>query len=132
MPENMTFYEYERLAIQTAAAASIESSGSALLNAALGFAGESGEFCDILKKCLYHGHKMDKESRAKLQAEVGDILWYASLAAYGLGTTMETIAQGNIEKLRKRYPDGFSSERSKERYSGGIVKNLEEGERITG
>ena len=45
-------------------------------------------------------------------AELGDVLWYVSELASGLGATLEEIAERNIEKLYKRYPDGFATERS--------------------
>ena len=32
-----------------------------------------------------------------------------------LGLTLEEILQGNIDKLRARYPEGFSEERSRNR-----------------
>jgi len=80
-----------------------------LILSALGLCGESGEFADLVKKNLFHGHDLNKE---KLISELGDILWYTARAAYGLGVTLEDIARKNITKLYKRYPDGFSSERS--------------------
>lgn len=80
-----------------------------LNNSALGLAGESGECCDIIKKWLHQGHPLDKE---KLLLELGDVLWYISQGAAGLGVTLEDIAQANVEKLRKRYPDGFKAESS--------------------
>lgn len=42
-------------------------------NAALGFAGELGEICEMFKKHKYHGHELDKES---LKLELGDLLFY--------------------------------------------------------
>lgn len=41
--------------------------------------------------------------------------------ATGLGVTLEYVAQHNVDKLMKRYPDGFDSERSVHRpeYEGG-------------
>lgn len=42
-------------------------------NAALGFAGEFGEICDLIKKHEFHGHELDKE---KLKLELGDLLFY--------------------------------------------------------
>src|SRR5512138_1871184 len=112
MPDELGFNEYARLAMRTAAGASVESLDASLLNAGLGFAGESGEFNDILKKCLFHGHLLTEETKAKLRDEVGDILWYCALAARGLETDLDSIAKGNIEKLRLRYPEGFDSHRS--------------------
>jgi NTP pyrophosphatase (non-canonical NTP hydrolase) len=80
-----------------------------LTNAALGLAGESGEVADILKKHVFQGHDLDKD---KLVKELGDIRWYMELAAVTLGTTMDEIERLNVEKLRKRYPEGFSTDAS--------------------
>ena len=40
--------------------------------------------------------------------------------ATAIGCDLETIMKMNIDKLRKRYPDGFSSDRSKNRKAGDI------------
>ena len=88
-----------------------------LLNGALGLAGESGEVCDIVKKCWMQGHELDTKHIAK---ELGDILWYVAETATAIGYDLETIMQMNIDKLRKRYPAGFSAERSIHRESGDI------------
>lgn len=88
-----------------------------IVNAALGLAGESGEFADIIKKALYHGHDFD---RVHLGKELGDICWYIALAADILGYDLETIMQMNVDKLKARYPDGFDTERSKHRVEGDI------------
>jgi len=78
-------------------------------NFALGIAGEAGEVADYIKKVLYHGHVMDEEVLCK---ELGDVLWYVTTLASTAGLTLEEVARKNIEKLRKRYPDGFSQEKS--------------------
>lgn len=80
---------------------------------ALGLAGEAaGEVVDGLKKHIHHGHPMNKE---KLSEELGDVLWYIAAIATEIGVPLDVIATHNIEKLRRRYPDGFSEERSKNR-----------------
>lgn len=81
----------------------------ALLNAAMGLGGEGGEVLDHLKKHLFHGHPLDLSHIAK---ELGDILWYVAEACYAIGIPMSEVAELNVDKLKKRYPDGFSSERS--------------------
>ena len=80
-----------------------------LINGVMGLCGESGETIDIVKKHLYQGHELNKE---KLAQELGDIAWYLAETAYALGLPLETIFRGNLEKLKKRYPEGFSVERS--------------------
>ena len=80
-----------------------------LINAVMGLCGESGEAIDIVKKHLHQGHDLDKE---KLIKELGDIAWYLAEAAYAIDMPLEDILEGNIEKLRKRFPEGFDSEKS--------------------
>lgn len=80
-----------------------------LLNGALGLAGESGEVADHLKKYIFQGHELDKQHLSK---ELGDISWYLATSAHALGIPLSTIFDENIAKLRKRYPEGFSMERS--------------------
>ena len=80
-----------------------------LINSVMGLCGESGEAIDIVKKWLAHGHELDKEHLAK---ELGDIAWYLAEAATALDIPLEDILQANIEKLKKRYPKGFETERS--------------------
>lgn len=105
----MTPNEYVSLAMRTGQMNEL-SYGQLLTNAALGLAGESGEFVDHIKKYLFHGHKLDEDYIAK---ELGDIMWYIALAASTLDLSLESIMEGNIEKLKKRYPgEGFDPERS--------------------
>jgi NTP pyrophosphatase (non-canonical NTP hydrolase) len=79
---------------------------------ALGLAGEAGEVADLIKKAVYHQHGVDKD---KLTKELGDVLWYLAALASVLGLTLEQVAEANIAKLRRRYPEGFSCEASKNR-----------------
>ena len=80
-----------------------------LLNSVMGLCGESGEAIDIVKKHLFQGHDLDK---AKLSKELGDIAWYLAEAATALEMDLADIFQANIDKLRKRYPEGFDAQRS--------------------
>lgn len=80
-----------------------------LINGVMGLCGEAGEAIDIVKKHLAQGHELD---RGKLLKELGDIAWYLAETAYALDSDLESVLAGNIEKLRKRYPEGFASERS--------------------
>lgn len=43
------------------------------------------------------------------------MLWYLAVLAGECGLTLDDIAQANIAKLRARFPDGFSEERSRNR-----------------
>lgn len=75
----------------------------------LGLAGETGETIDVVKKHLFHKHGLDVEDLAK---ELGDILWYLSQLSLLFGISLEYVATKNIDKLTKRYPNGFDSNSS--------------------
>lgn len=85
---------------------------SYLQAAAMGLAGETGEFIDQVKKHLFQGHPIDA---AKLVNELGDILFYAEWAAIALNIDTKTVKERNMHKLRARYPDGFKAKNSQER-----------------
>lgn len=75
----------------------------------LGLAGESGEVIDVVKKWLYAGHGIDP---LHLLEEMGDVLWYLALMCSAFGWTLDDAIRVNVDKLHKRFPDGFSAERS--------------------
>lgn len=81
----------------------------ALINAALGIAGEGGEIADHVKKVVFHGHDLDVEYLLK---ECGDEFWYLAYAAHALKTKLSTIPGMNIKKLSERYPNGFDENKS--------------------
>ena len=76
-------------------------------NAALGLAGESGEFADHVKKILFQGLELDDDARAKLAEELGDVLMYVAYGCTAIGTNMNDVARNVLAKLRVRYPDGY-------------------------
>ena len=88
-----------------------------LINSVMGLCGESGEAIDIVKKWLAQGHLLDK---AHLASELGDVAWYLAEAATALGLDLEDILQANLDKLERRYPEGFSTEKSVSREKGDI------------
>ena len=75
----------------------------------MGLCGESGEVIDIVKKHLAQGHELDKDKIAK---ELGDVAWYLAEVAYALDLKLEDVLVMNIEKLKKRFPNGFNVEDS--------------------
>ena len=103
----MTINEYQKLAMTTLNPEL--SQKDVLINGVMGLCGESGEAIDIVKKWLAQGHELDKEKLAK---ELGDICWYLAETATALDLSLEDIMASNIEKLRKRYPQGFDANRS--------------------
>lgn len=106
----MTLEEYEQLAARTLNPALQRH--QRLLDAAAGLAEEAGEVLGLVRKHLFMGHPLDS---ARVTTELGDALWCLTAAAGALGVSLEDVAAANIAKLRKRYPDGYSNERSSDR-----------------
>lgn len=104
---NFSLNEYQHLAGRTAGAGG--DGERRLIVAALGLAGEAGEFANLVKKLTAHGHAISDETLAD---ELGDVLWYLAEAASTRGLDLAQIARENIAKLERRYPEGFSQERS--------------------
>lgn len=103
----MTINEYQQRAM---ASLNPELKGrDVLINSVMGLCGESGEAIDIVKKWLAQGHSLDREHLAK---ELGDVAWYLAEAATALDLDLEDILRANLEKLERRYPNGFSTEKS--------------------
>ena len=103
--DHLTANDYQRMSLRTAG----EDKTKWLDNSIMGLCGEVGECADIVKKHRFQGHELDRE---KLKDELSDVCWYVSLLASALDFTLEEVMNHNIEKLKKRYPNGFSKERS--------------------
>lgn len=103
----MTANEYQKLAMKTLNPKLDKK--DVLINGVMGLCGESGEAIDIVKKHLAQGHELDREHLIK---ELGDIAWYLAETAAALDVELEEVLVQNIQKLKKRYPEGFSTENS--------------------
>ena len=103
----MTGTEYQKLAMRTNRTEATQEQN--LINGCLGLAGEAGEVCDIVKKYMFQGHNLETQ---KIVDELSDVLWYVALTAQGIGCDLDSIMEHNINKLKKRYPNGFEAERS--------------------
>lgn len=88
-----------------------------LINSVMGLCGESGEAIDIVKKWLMQGHELDREH---LVRELGDVAWYLAEAATALDVPLEAVFQGNLDKLRQRFPNGFDTGASVNRKEGDL------------
>lgn len=76
-----------------------------LIHTCMGMQTETAEFTDALKKSIFYGKTLDV---VNLKEELGDLLWYVSIAMDELGTTYEAEMQRVINKLRLRYPEKFT------------------------
>ena len=101
----MNFRQYQNLSQTTAGHLN---GGDAKLNlgiSTLGIVGEAGEVSEIVKKYIGHGHLIDID---KITKELGDVLWYIADVAAQLGIDLDDVATRNIDKLKMRYPQGFT------------------------
>ena len=106
----MTINEYQRLAMTTLNPAL--TGKDVLINGVIGLCGEAGEAIDLVKKHLAQGHALDREA---LIGELGDVAWYLAETAHALDVDLETVLARNIEKLKRRYPEGFDAAHSIDR-----------------
>ena len=111
----MTGNEYQKLAMRTLNPDLDKK--DVLLNGVMGLCGESGEVIDIVKKWYAQGHELDKEH---IKKELGDVAWYLAEIAEAIDVSLDDVFEINIEKLKKRYPEGFDAEKSMNRIKGDI------------
>lgn len=111
----MTGSEYQKAAMRTCSIP-YDRPTDRLYHAVFGLTSEAGEVAGILQKS-YQGHEVSKEH---IKKELGDCLWMVAEACEALGFSMDDVMETNIEKLRKRFPDGFDAEHSIHRQPGDI------------
>lgn len=76
---------------------------------AIGLAGETGEFCELVKKGIFHRKGIDRDKAIK---ELGDVCWYLAALCTKLDLSLADVMQENIDKLKARYPHGWDDSRS--------------------
>lgn len=124
----MTGNEYQALAMRTndgkhserLAKTHIYNEGvyiAELLNSCLGLSGETGELLDMVKKWIFHAKPLDKDHMKK---ELGDVMWYVAMFCKAMNWELDEILQMNVDKLKTRYPEGFSTELSNHRKEGDL------------
>ena len=100
----MTFTEYQKKAQTTAVYPDV---GNNFVYPTLGLASEAGEIAGKIKKVLRdRAGRIDDARRADIEKEIGDVLWYAAQLSTELGSSLENIAEKNIEKLASRKERG--------------------------
>lgn len=93
-----------------------------LLHCAIGASTEANELLDAFKKHIYYGKPLDV---VNVGEEVADILWYIINLCRLLELDPEKLMDNNIDKLRKRFPDKFTSEAALNRDLDAERKELE-------
>lgn len=81
-----------------------------LLYIATGLASEAGEVAGQMKKVVRDDDgEVTTERREAIIDELGDVLWYAARIAESVGATLETAAEANVTKVRRRLANGTLS-----------------------
>lgn len=75
-----------------------------ILTWGLGIAGEAGDVASCIKKTFAH----DNDQKAGIRENIGDMLWYAAMICNFFEWDMQEILDENIDKLKKRFPSGFT------------------------
>ena len=100
----MRLSDYQSAALRTRNPA-LDAAGR-LLDPAAGLAEEAGELLGAVRKHHFQGRPLD---RAAVVEELGDALWCLAALADAVGVSLDDVARANIEKLRRRHPEGFTS-----------------------
>lgn len=70
----------------------------------LGVSGEAGDIAGCIKKTFSHGN----DQKAGIKENLGDTLWYIAMICNFFDWNLEDVLNENMEKLKKRYPQGFT------------------------
>jgi NTP pyrophosphatase (non-canonical NTP hydrolase) len=92
-------------------------------HAVVGLAGEVGELAQLLERWVYYGQSL---SVPDVEEEVGDCLWYLALLCTAVGIPMERAMEGNLAKLKARFPHKFTEEAAAKRDTAAERKAFEE------
>ncbi len=102
-----SFVDYQRKSRETAIYPDL---GRNFVYPTLGLSGEAGEVAEKIKKVLRDkGGKIDDETRAVVEKELGDVLWYVAQLATELGLDLGAVAEKNLAKLASRKERGVLS-----------------------
>lgn len=83
-----------------------------LNHAFYGMVNEIGELGGALKKRIGYNREIDWEN---VLEEVGDLMFYVTAFCRVKGWDVEYVMERNMEKLRRRYPEGYTDECAVER-----------------
>ena len=98
----MNLKEYQDLCKQTAK--KFETQEKEAMTWGLGIAGEAGDVASCIKKTFAH----DNDVKEGIKENLGDTLWYAAMICNFFNWDFDEVLNDNIEKLKKRFPNGFT------------------------
>ena len=94
---------------------------SLVLTGGIGLSSETGEFNEIIKKCIFQGKPLNDETVYHLKRELGDIMWYWISSCRALDLDPNEVIEENVNKLKARYPGGeFDVHYSENRKQGDL------------
>lgn len=99
----MDLIEYQKLVNETAKK-DFATKEEEIMCWGLGVTGEAGDIASCIKKTF--GHKNDVKEGIK--ENLGDMMWYSAMICNFFKWDMQEVLEENIEKLRKRFPNGFN------------------------
>lgn len=81
-----------------------------LISQVFGLVGESGEVAEKFKKLIRDKKgQISSEDRQEIIKELGDILWYVNSVSSLLGSSLEEVAEKNLEKVLGRKDRGVTT-----------------------
>lgn len=95
-----------------------------LLHGAIGLCTEIGELQDQIKRHVFYGKGLDI---VNVEEELGDLCYYIAIICNALQLDWDNILKKNIEKLKIRYPQGFSESNAINRNITEEIKVFENG-----
>ena len=99
-------------------------------HAKMGLVSEVGEITGLFQK-TYQGHTFDESA---LKLEIGDCFWFLSELCDCYGWALDEVLQANVDKLKIRYPERFTPEKSinrieyRDKTSGEKARHYAQGE----
>ena len=82
------------------------------LHGILGIATESVELIQAINKAIVTKEEFDV---VNMKEEIGDIMWYIALLCNTHNIDLKQVMQTNIDKLKQRFPEKFTTENANNR-----------------
>lgn len=107
MPKKINLKEYQKFVKKVAK--KFENQNEEIMAWGLGISGEAGDVASCIKKTFAH----ENDQTLGIRENIGDTFWYMTAICNFFGWDIEEIIGENIEKLKKRYPKGFTTQKAK-------------------
>ncbi len=99
--------EYQKICQKTAK--KFKNKEKEILVWGLGITSEAGDVAGCIKKTFIHNN----DQKDGIKENIGDIMWYTAMICNYFNWDFDEILKENIQKLKKRYPRGFTIKRAK-------------------